>query len=166
MATMKLALMALAVMPVGGVVLAHPGLLAPVDAVSAMLGRLLGQAPGGEQLVPLIGLELAGPEICRSGSHGCFELVSPPSPGTDAGGAVVIVRGSSTIDLAAGAGWYLRHIANTSFSCKGPLVDAAIEHVPLATILANTRSPPPSMLSNHQTPPPQPSRESTTPLKK
>jgi alpha-N-acetylglucosaminidase len=80
-----------------------------VAAVKAMTSRLLGaeSVPKFEFVI----LDLASGD---AGRQTCFEL----APATAVGG-VAVIRGSTGVELAAGLGHYLRHVANMSFSWPG-----------------------------------------------
>jgi alpha-N-acetylglucosaminidase len=90
-----------------------------VVAVQGLVERLLGAA-----FVPQFDLALLPLGGCGSTNSTCFELHQPAAPTAPAPGpgssltptTVVIVRGSTGVELAAGVGHYLRHVANVSFS--------------------------------------------------
>jgi hypothetical protein len=80
-------------------------------AVAAMIGRVLG--PG---LPARFDLELT--QNTFDDGVGSFELLVPDTH-AHSQNVVVVIRGTSGVELAAGVGHYLRHVANVSLSWPG-----------------------------------------------
>ena len=78
-----------------------------IAAVQALTGRIL----GGAQSVDKFTFEILSKAVPGDAGKTCFEL-APPT----AAGGVAVIRGSTGVELAAGLGHYLRHVANVSFS--------------------------------------------------
>jgi alpha-N-acetylglucosaminidase len=76
-----------------------------VSAVQAMAARLLG-AQAAQKFTFKI--------VSSSSEKSWFELAPPAAPG-----GVALIRGSTGVELGAGLGHYLRHVANVSFSWPG-----------------------------------------------
>jgi alpha-N-acetylglucosaminidase len=79
-----------------------------VRAVQAMAGRLL-----GAQHAAGFAFEIRAGGVADAGRTS-FELAPPATAG-----GVALIRGSTGVELAAGLGHYLRHVANVSFSWPG-----------------------------------------------
>ena len=77
-----------------------------ISAVQAMAGRLLGESNAGR-----FSFEIKEPET--PGEKTWFELAPHATDGA------ALIRGTSGVELGAGMGHYLRHVANVSFSWPG-----------------------------------------------
>ena len=86
-----------------------------IGAAQAMARRLLGKQHAAGFTFEL----LTKNERCVPGDAAktCFELA--PSASSASSGGVALVRGSTGVELTAGLGHYLRHVANISISWPG-----------------------------------------------